>query len=202
MTTVLFMLGCLVATVLIGLLLATLVRPNLRIWPTPGAGSWQSYVFWPLFRSLNVLCFVVAALSYQGELFVLPAWLRVLAIALLVIFLAFFIYAFLLLGRNNSYGAQDGLVTTGVYRWTRNPQNTILMVVYACLAVAANSAPTYVLCTAMIAAYALMVFAEEPWLAAAYGEHYRCYCDRVPRFFNWRRAGLGLASRLSRQRSS
>lgn len=202
MTTVLFILGCLTATALIGLLLATLVRPNLRIWPTPGAGSWQSYVFWPLFRALNVLSFVVAGLTYQAELFALPAWLRVVAIALLAVFLAFFVYAFLLLGRSNSYGAQGGLVTTGVYRWTRNPQNAVLMVVYACLAVAANSAPAYVLCTAMITVYALMVFTEEPWLAVAYGEHYRRYCDRVPRFFNWRRVGLGVASRVSRRRSS
>jgi protein-S-isoprenylcysteine O-methyltransferase Ste14 len=201
-TTVFFMVGCLVATTLIGLLLGTLVRPMLRIWPTPGAGSWQSYIFWPLFRSLNVLCFVVAALTYRVEFLAVSAWLRVVAIALLLMSVAFFVYAFLLLGRNNSYGAQDGLVTTGVYRWTRNPQNTTLIVVYACLAVAANSAPTYMLCAAMIAIYVLMVFAEEPWLAAAYGDHYRSYCDRVPRFFNWRRAGVEVTSGLSRRRSS
>src|SRR5262245_4883419 len=201
-TRLLFVVAGLVATALIGLLLVTLARPNLRIWPTPGAGSWQSYVFWPLFRSLNVLSFGVAALTYQVPLLALPQWLRLVALGLLVVSIAFFLHAFLLLGRNNSYGAQDGLVTTGVYRWTRNPQNSTLIVVYACLAVAANSAPTYMLCAAMIAVYALMVLAEEPWLAAAYGDHYRAYCDRVPRFFNWRRAGLALASGMFRRRSS
>jgi protein-S-isoprenylcysteine O-methyltransferase Ste14 len=194
------MLGSVVATVLVGLLLLTLRRPNLRIWPTPGKGSWQSYVFWPLFRSLNVLCFVVSALTYPGDFLALPAWLRVLALALLVVSVAFFVHAFFLLGRDNSYGAQDGLVTTGIYRWTRNPQNATLIVVYACLAVAANSAPTYILCAAMILAYVLMVFAEEPWLAATYGEPYRAYCKRVPRFFNWRQAALRVAAGMSRRR--
>jgi protein-S-isoprenylcysteine O-methyltransferase Ste14 len=201
-TTVFFMVGCLVATTLIVLLLVTLMHPAFRFWPTPRPRSWQSYVFWPLFRSLNVLCFVVAALTDQVAFLALPAWLRVAAMGLLVLSVGFFVYAFLLLGKNNSYGAQDGLVTTGVYRWTRNPQNTTLVVVYACLAVAANSAATYLLCAAMIAVYVLMVFAEEPWLAAAYGDHYRAYCDRVPRFFNWRRASVEVILGLSRRRSS
>ena len=117
-------------------------------------------------------------------------WSRLLAFALLAVSIALFIYSFRVLGRDNSYGAQDGLVTGGIYRWTRNPQNAMLIVVYGCLAFAADSAPTYVLCAAMMAVYALMVLAEEPWLEAAYGEPYRRYCSRVPRFFNWRRAAV------------
>ena len=66
MTTVLFAIGAAVAAVLLGLLVLTLLFRPLRIWPTPGTGSWQSYVFWPLFRSLNVLCFAVA-LADRGE---------------------------------------------------------------------------------------------------------------------------------------
>ena len=95
---------------------------------------------------------------------------------LLAASLALFIYSFRVLGRDNSYGAQDGLVTGGIYRWTRNPQNTMLVVVYGCLAFAADSGPTYVLCAAMMAVYILMVLVEEPWLEAIYGEPYRRYC--------------------------
>ena len=189
MTTVLFTIGGVVAAVLLGLLVLTLLFRPLRIWPTPGSGSWQSYVFWPLFRSLNGLCFAVALTD--GTAFLgLPAWARLLASLLLALSIALFIYSFRVLGRDNSYGAQDGLVTGGIYRWTRNPQNAMLMVVYGCLAFAADSAPTYTLCAAMMAVYFLMVLAEEPWLEAAYGEPYRRYCSRVPRFFNWRRAAV------------
>jgi protein-S-isoprenylcysteine O-methyltransferase Ste14 len=66
----------------------------------------------------------------------------------------------------------------------------MLIVVYACLALAADNGSTYVLCAAMMAVYALMVLAEEPWLETVYGESYRRYCRRVPRFFNWRRAAV------------
>jgi protein-S-isoprenylcysteine O-methyltransferase Ste14 len=194
---VLFLVGAAVAAVLLWLLVLTMIVPRLRIWPTPGTGSWQSYVFWPLFRGLNVLCFAVAFAdrsSYLG----LPGWLRSLAALLLAASLALFVYSFRVLGRDNSYGAQDGLVTRGIYRWTRNPQNAMLVVVYGCLAVAADNGPTYVLCGAVMAVYVLMVLLEEPWLEATYGAAYRRYCRRVPRFFNWKRAAIAVRGRWRR----
>jgi protein-S-isoprenylcysteine O-methyltransferase Ste14 len=187
MTALLFAIGATVAAVLLALLGLTLIIPSLRIWPTPGPGSWQSYVFWPLFRSLNALCFAVALVGGAGCLG-LPAGLRVAALVVLALSLGAFLFSFRVLGRDNSYGAQDGLVTSGIYRWSRNPQNAMLAVVYACLAVSADGAPAYLLCAAMMTVYVLMVFAEEPWLEAAYGDDYRRYRSRVPRFFNWGRA--------------
>src|SRR5262245_11013587 len=190
MMIVLFAAGAVAATVLLGLLILTMLAPPVRIWPTPGVGSWQSYVFWPLFRGLNALSFAVAIVDLGASYLGLPAALRLVAFVLLVGSLTLFIYSFRVLGRDNSYGAQDGLVTGGIYRWTRNPQNAMLVVVYACLAVAADSGPTYALCAAMMAVYMLMVLVEEPWLEAVYGEPYRRHCRRVPRFFNWRRAAI------------
>jgi protein-S-isoprenylcysteine O-methyltransferase Ste14 len=202
MTTAVFAIGATVAAVLLGLLVLTLLIPSLRIWPTPGAGSWQSTVFWPLFRGLNVLCFAMAVVDRSAFLG-LPMAVRLAAFALLAASVALFLYAFRILGRDNSYGAQDGLVTGGVYRWSRNPQNAMLIVVYGCLALAADTARTTVLCAVMMAVYALMVLAEEPWLKAAYGESYRRYCARVPRFFNWRRAAIlaRIAVRRPRRRT-
>jgi protein-S-isoprenylcysteine O-methyltransferase Ste14 len=187
MAIVVFLLGATAAVLLLALLSLTLVSRQFRIWPTPGAGSWQSYVWWPLFRGLNALCFAVALLD-RTPFLGLPLWLRTIAFAVLAASIALFVTAFRVLGRDNSYGAQDGLVTGGIYRWSRNPQNAMLVVVYGALAVAADSGQAYLLCAAMMVVYALMVFAEEPWLEAAYGQAYRHYCARVPRFYNWRRA--------------
>jgi protein-S-isoprenylcysteine O-methyltransferase Ste14 len=182
-----FNLGLAAAAVLLALLVITLVHRPLRIWPTPGVGTWQSYVFWPLFRGLNVLCFIMA-IADRDAVLGLPGWVRGIALAGLAASIALFVYAFKVLGRDNSYGAQDGLVTSGIYQWSRNPQNAMLIFVYGCLALTSSSGRTAVLCAAMMAVYALMVLAEEPWLEAAYGEAYRAYCRQVPRFFNWRRA--------------
>jgi protein-S-isoprenylcysteine O-methyltransferase Ste14 len=187
MTTVLFSITAAIAVVLLALLVLTLVVPTLRLWPTPGAGTWQSWVFWPLFRSLNVLCFALALVDRTPWLG-LPLWFRLSALAALAGSLALFLYSFWVLGRDNSYGAREGLVTDGIYQWTRNPQNTMLIVVYGSLALAADSAVVYLACAAMMAVYILMVLAEEPWLEGVYGEPYRSYCRSVPRFFNWRRA--------------
>jgi protein-S-isoprenylcysteine O-methyltransferase Ste14 len=194
---VLLMVGLAVAALLLGLLLLTMLVPSLRIWPTQG--GLQSYVFWPLFRGLNVLCFVMA-LADRTVFLGLPVWVRAAAAVVLAASVAVFIYAFRVLGRDNSYGAQDGLVTRGIYRWTRNPQNAMLMVVYGALALTADSGPTYLLCAAMIAVYFLMVRLEETWLAGIYGEAYRRYCRHVPRYFNWRRAALALRAQLRRPR--
>lgn len=186
MAAIIFIVGASVATLLLTLLFATLVIPSLRIWPPPGPGTWQSYVFWPLFRSLNALCFLMAYVD-DGNSLALPGAIRAITFALLGASLAIFIYAFRLLGRDNSYGASDGLVTAGIYQWSRNPQNTMLIIVYACLAIATDGKSTYILCAAMMAVYALMVLLEEPWLGKVYGDSYRRYCAEVPRFFHWKR---------------
>lgn len=202
MATLVFVIGAAVAAVLLSLLVLTLLLPKLRIWPTPGSKSWQGHVFWPLFRSLNVLCFAGAAATFldRPQLLDLPLWFRLLAFGLLAASVAVFVYSFRILGRDNSYGARDGLVTGGIYRWTRNPQNAMLVVVYGCLALAADNAPTYLLCGAMMAVYTLMIMAEEPWLEAVYGEPYRRYCADVPRFFNWRLAAALARGKIARRR--
>ena len=200
MATAVLAIGSVTAAVLLSLLLLTLLGRTLRIWPTPGLGSWQNYVFWPLFRGLNVLCFMMAVLDTAGYLG-LPIWLRTVALAALIASTALFVYAFRVLGRDNSYGASDGLVTGGIYRWSRNPQNAMLIVVYGCLAVSADGRATYLLCAAMMAVYVLMVLCEEPWLEKVYGAPYRRYCRRVPRFFNWGRALTQLRIAVKRRGS-
>lgn len=184
---IVFSIGLVVAVALVALLLATLVWPALRIWPTPGEKSWQSYVFWPLFRGLNVLAFAAALTTWPGGALGLPMWLRALAALVLMLSVVIFVYAFRVLGRDNSYGASDGLVTGGIYQWSRNPQNAMLIVVYGALAIAADSGPVYVLGGATMLVYWLMVLLEEPWLAARYGAAYQAYCQAVPRLFNWKR---------------
>jgi protein-S-isoprenylcysteine O-methyltransferase Ste14 len=195
MAMVWFALGLAAATLLIPLLLRTLNDPAFRIWPTPEPGSWQSRVFWTLFRTLNVAAFTTAVTGEPGFLD-LSDGVRVAGLFVCVLSGGLYLYALIALGRDNTYCSRDGLVTQGIYRWTRNPQYATVIPVFASLAIAADSGMTYTLCLALACVYVLMALAEEPWLEAAYGLSYLKYCRRVPRFFNWHRALVLLQTSL------
>lgn len=195
MSRLAFILGLASAIPLLILLLWTWRGSGPRIWPTPQPGSWQSLVFWPLFRTLNASAFL-AAVSGEPDLVQVPPWARMIALLALLGAGALYLYALHALGHANTYCERDGLVTRGIYRWTRNPQYATVIPVYVALALAADNWATAVLCLALVAVYVLMALNEEPWLAAAYGGAYLLYCRRVPRFFNWRRALVLLLSVL------
>lgn len=179
------------------LLGTTLVGRGPGFWPTPGKGTWQSRVFWSLFRTLNGAALLTAGLDWGGSGLVPEAlrWLGALAAAS-----GFALYARSLasLGPPNTYCRRAGLVERGIYRWTRNPQYATVIPAYAGLALAADSGPALALIALLALVYVLMAYAEEPWLQKAYPGAYERYARRVPRFYNWRRTRAFL--RLGRRR--
>lgn len=172
--------------VLAVLLVWTQFDERPQIWPSPSTWSWQSLLFWSLFRTLNVTSLVLAFLDWQSGVWDAPErWLgATLAAACFVLYLL----ACHTLGRANLYCGKDGLVSEGIYRWTRNPQYATAIPAYLCLALASHSPLALTPILLLVACFVLMALAEEPWLRRAYGEPYRRYCQRVPRFYNWRRA--------------
>ncbi len=178
-------LGAVAGALLIALLLLNWRTRTLGLWPPAPAGSWQSIVFWSLFRTLNVTALTVAALGWQpmsGEDAARGASALV-ALAGGVLYLTACIH----LGKVNLYGGRAGLVTDGIYAWSRNPQYALAMPTYVALAVAAHSLPLAILAAMLVAVFLLMALSEEPWLEAAYGEDYAAYAALVPRFYNVRR---------------
>lgn len=98
--------------------------------------------------------------------------------------LGFTIYGYFDLGITNTYGSDDGLVTSGLYRYSRNPQYVASMLALLGLAVAAESTDVALLCVLAIGVYVLLPLAEEPWLERAYGASYAPYKQRTPRFLS------------------
>ena len=127
--------------------------------------------FWTLFRLLNVSAFAVA-IADAGTFLGLPTEVRLFGLIALACTGSLYVYALFALGHSNTYCSQGGLVTHGIYRWTRNPQYATIIPVYASLAVAADSLMTTLLCLALAAVYVLMALVEEPWLQRAYGAAY------------------------------
>lgn len=181
-----FAAGLVSATVLLTLLIRTLLDSDFRAWPSPGPGTWQHLIFWSAFRILNLSAIVLACIEPSGALG-LHEHVRLAGLIVLAGSLSLYLHALSMLGRANTYCKREGLVTSGIYRWTRNPQYATIIPMYAGLALAADGAGTYLLCGALGAVYVLMALVEEPWLRKAYGATYVRYCRRVPRFFNWRR---------------
>jgi protein-S-isoprenylcysteine O-methyltransferase Ste14 len=186
MTHLLPAIGLSSGTALIALLVLTLADRRLCIWPTPGDGTWQSLLFWFLFRTLNGAAILLAILDW-GSLGLVPLPLRDLGLAVAAACLVLYLRSLASLGPPNTYCRRAGLVDRGIYRWTRNPQYATVIPAYAGLALAADSAPALGVITLLAAVYVLMAYAEEPWLRTAYPDVYDRYARRVPRFYNWRR---------------
>lgn len=186
MSNLLLVAGLGAGTGLALLLLATIAQGPLRVWPTPGEGTWQSLTFWFLFRTLNLASLLTAVIDW-GSLGLVPAPLRGAGLVGAAICGILYLRSLVSLGPPNTYCRRAGLVDRGIYRWTRNPQYATIIPAYAGLALGADSARAGALIGLVAAVYVLMAFAEEPWLRTAYPGAYERYARRVPRFYNWRR---------------
>jgi protein-S-isoprenylcysteine O-methyltransferase Ste14 len=165
------------------LLLRTYLAPPFRIWPTPEPGSWQSLTFWGLFRGGMVITFVVAILDWDSANLI--DWSRlIIGLPLFLVGFGITVFGYFNLGLGNTYCGADGLVSHGLYRFSRNPQYASSIMGLVGLAICADSWLTLPLAALMSGAYVLMALVEEAWLEQHYGAPYREYCSRTARFID------------------
>jgi protein-S-isoprenylcysteine O-methyltransferase Ste14 len=197
MTLLIFACGLTAGVILDLLLLRTLLAPPFRIWPTPEPGSWQSLTFWGLFRGSWLATFVIAAFDWNAA--PLLDWTRyIVALPLGLAGLFITVSGYFNLGLSNTYCGADGLVTGGLYRFSRNPQYTASIVGLIGLSLGANSVLTIAMSTVLFGAYVLMALVEEDWLKQLYGAAYRDYCRETARFLDVQ----GLITLLDRKKPS
>lgn len=85
----------------------------------------------------------------------------------------------------------DALVTSGVYRWTRNPQNVGWMLFLLGMATWGRSGLALLLVAFLGALlHAYLVKVEEPFLQRTFGARYRAYRERTPRYLGWLAASV------------
>ena len=182
-TSAVFALGLIVGVTLDILLLRTLLAPPFRIWPTPEPGSRQSLTFWGLFRGGMVLTFVVAILDWDSANLI--DWSRlIIGLPLFLVGFGITVFGYFNLGLGNTYCGEDGLVSHGLYRFSRNPQYASSILGLIGLVISADSWLTLPLAVIMSGAYVLMALVEEAWLEQRYGAPYTEYCKRTARFFD------------------
>ena len=126
-------------------------------------------------------------------------WTRyIVAVPLGLIGLVITVCGYFNLGLGNTYCGKDGLVTGGLYRFSRNPQYTASIIGLIGLSLGANSILTIILSAVMIGVYVLMALVEEEWLKQRYGAPYRDYCRETSRFLDIQ----GLIALLDRKKPS
>ncbi|MBS0239680.1 MAG: isoprenylcysteine carboxylmethyltransferase family protein [Proteobacteria bacterium] len=194
--------GAASALLLLAGLSAGQLNGEWRIWPAPPAGSLKSFGVWTLFRKLNVVVLVLGIERFLTTLSGPALPLRVALAALSAIAGVAYINALWSLGRKATYCQASGLATGGIYRWTRNPQYATAIAAFATLGLAASAWDATLLAAALVAVYAMMAIAEEPWLEARYGSDYLAYKAEVPRFFNFRHGVATLAAITAKKEPS
>lgn len=171
----------------------TIRRPDFRFWPPPSARSWQFFVAWLAAALAAVCCMFLGLLDYDS--FVFHQWIRFpIAIGLVVCSSAVGTWAAMVFGLRGVMGLGDKLVTTGPYRYSRNPQYVCDSITVFAFMFFTNSILTWIVGGLAIVLNILAPFTEEPWLEERYGETYLAYKRTVPRFIGLKTRSAGAGS--------
>jgi protein-S-isoprenylcysteine O-methyltransferase Ste14 len=152
-------------------------------YPLSGKG-WNYYVFWGLSHMLNVSLLVLGILQFRTVGLLLGAFYAGLGLFVSGFFIV--VVATFDLGVEQTQGLSGELKTTGLYRYSRNPQYVgyiLATIGYALIVAAPLVVP---LCVIYLAWWISFPYAEEPWLRKHYGTEYEQYVKTVPRFVGFR----------------
>ena len=156
--------------------------PDRRIWPPPHRHSWQQVLTWTCFCSVCGLNTALLFLDWNSWIF--QSDLRFIIgipVALLGGLLA--VWGVITLGGMNSSGLKDGFVSSGPYRFTRNPQYVGDIILFVGVSITANSLLLWITHALLILVFVIAPLTEERWLEDQYGQVYREYRRDIPRFW-------------------
>ena len=186
MTVILFSITFFLELVYLLFFVLTIRWSSFRFWPPPSHRSWQFFVAWfvALLVAYNFL--LLGVLDYDS--FILPKiWSR------LPYALAFFIVGSMVGGWASisfpfraTIGLSGELITRGPYRYSRNPQYIGDSLNIAGYVLLTNSWMVGIIGILGVVLNFLAPFTEEPWLEERFGDDYRDYKRRVPRFLGCR----------------
>ena len=155
--------------------------PARRIWPPPGRRSWQYFLTWAGYCAVCGINLLLLLVHWNSWVFQSPLRFVVgIPLALLGGMLA--VWGMVTVGWKNTSGLKGGFVSDGPYRFTRNPQYVGDIVFFIGVGVIANSVFLWIAHLLLALVFVVAPLTEEPWLEEQYGDAYREYRRRVPRF--------------------
>jgi protein-S-isoprenylcysteine O-methyltransferase Ste14 len=161
---------------------ATIRGRGFRFWPPPSHRSWQFFVSWFLALIVAVFFFFLGLLDFDS--FWLPHfWLRFPTVVILCLPAAVIgTWIYIVFPFRATIGLGNRLITNGPYRYSRNPQYIVDSLSIIGYMILTNSWMVWVIGLLGIILNILAPFTEEPWLEERFGDEYREYKARVPRF--------------------
>lgn len=169
--------------VYLGLFVATIKRPPFRFWPPPSARSWQFFTAWIMASLVLVEFAFLGVFDFDSFIFFGLRQRIPIAICIFVAGCAIGGWGSFRFPLKATIGLGDRLITTGAYRYSRNPQyigDSLNIIGYFVLT---NSWMVGVVGLLGIILNLVAPLTEEPWLEARFGAEYLEYKGRVPRFF-------------------
>ena len=139
---------------------------------------WALGIFYLLILGNIWLC----VLQWSTPLFEM-SWIRYFGGALLGLGLILYGWCRVYMSKKVEFGNKDHLITQGPYQYTRNPLYVADTLIFIGFALVGNSLLLIVLMILLVQIILLLPLIEEPWLLEQYGERYRNYMKKTPRFF-------------------
>jgi protein-S-isoprenylcysteine O-methyltransferase Ste14 len=168
----------------LGLLVGLLV-PQVRMWPPPEKNSWQFYYVWILY-TIGALGAPVIGILDWGSLGLRHIAVPVIGAVALLTAVPLGEWGVRTLNVHQTLGLTGTMLTTGPYRYTRNPQYVAEILIYLGIVLVTGSLLALIVAAAMVSWFVMAPFAEEPWLARQFGRAYDEYRKKVPRFIGVR----------------
>ena len=135
-------------------LVLTLCLKNVQVWPPPSKRSWQFWFTW-----ISVL-----GILDQGTLGLNHYPRFIITGILILISVPIGLSAIHQLSFKQTLGLEGKFITTGIYRYTRNPQYVTHILLIAAVVLVANSALALQVGIPYALWFMLAPFSEETWL--------------------------------------
>ncbi|MGD0707057.1 MAG: isoprenylcysteine carboxylmethyltransferase family protein [Anaerolineaceae bacterium] len=189
MKLILFSIAFVFELIYILMFIMTIRGRGFRFWPPPSHRSWQFFVSWFLASVIAVNFIFLGLLDFDS--FWLPSlWLRSpVPLAMFLFAFAIGIWIEVVFPFHATIGLGNRLITNGPYRFSRNPQYLVDSLSALGYMILTNSWMVWVIGTLGVILNILAPYTEEPWLEERFGDEYREYKARVPRFIRLGKRG-------------
>ena len=175
---IIFYTGLTSSTLLLGLMTATVYSRKFRFWP-PGKRNKKWATYWILSTANMISLTYMTVKGLQNFSITINSVISITAITggILVT-----LKAIKQLSLKQTSGLDKDFVDEGLYRYSRNPQVLGNLITLLGIVALLRSLRPILVSSITGLWLIIMVFSEELWLDQEYGDEYREYWRKVPRF--------------------